>query len=73
MPDVASHCFRRYWATQGDRNNMPQADREAGAGWNNSKMAARYTQENVERRRKYNQQIAAAIGLDEIIEEPGTE
>lgn len=67
MPDVASHCFRRFWATQGDRNNMPQADREAGAGWGNSKMAARYTQENVERRREYNSKIAAAIGLDEII------
>src|ERR1019366_10273358 len=61
IPRLGWHAFRRYFATQTDRNGMRPLDRQNSLGHVSQEMTAHYTTEDLERRRPAVKAIAKGL------------
>jgi len=61
IPRLGWHAFRRYFATQTDRNGMRPLDRQNSLGHASQEMTAHYTTEDLERRRPAVKAIAKGL------------
>src|ERR1035437_194348 len=61
IPRLGWHAFRRYFATQTDRNGMRPLDRQNSLGHASQEMTAHYTTEDLERRRPAVNAIAKGL------------
>jgi integrase len=61
IPRLGWHAFRRYFATQTDRNGMHPLDRQNSLGHASQEMTAHYTTEDLERRRPAVKAIAKGL------------
>jgi integrase len=68
IPRLGWHAFRRYFATQSDREEMHQVDRQNSLGHSSQEMTAHYTTEDLKRRQPHVERIAR--GLLEASGEP---
>jgi integrase len=61
IPQTRWHRLRRYFATQSDRLGMPQQDRQRTLGHSSAAMTTHYTEEDLDRRRPFIEQIAQGL------------
>jgi integrase len=61
IPQTRWHSLRRYFATQSDRLGMPQQDRQRTLGHSSAAMTVHYTEEDLNRRRPFIEQIAQGL------------
>jgi len=61
IPQTRWHSLRRYFATQSDRLGMPQQDRQRTLGHSSAAMTTHYTEEDLDRRRPFIEQIAQGL------------
>ena len=74
IPRLGWHAFRRYFATQSDREEMHQVDRQNSLGHSSQEMTAHYTTEDLKRRQPHVERIArgllAASGESDAVTSP---
>ena len=61
IPRLGWHAFRRYFATQSDREEMHQVDRQNSLGHSSQEMTAHYTTEDLKRRQPHVERIARGL------------
>ena len=61
IPRLGWHAFRRYFATQSDREEMHQVDRQNSLGHASQEITNHYTTEDLERRQPHAERIAQGL------------